>query len=196
MKFQEYITEARDPKLKYIEKQKSKIDTEIDKVTVSIAGNESGKWTKLAREYQRLKSAQEKLKAKQDLMNIKMTEDVINYFDAQDEVSTRILETCSMTLTVSKKTVKSTTVLDLQAVIDQLTEMVPELTEKVNELIKANTKVISSEVKPSLRVKVNEAFDFNSIKQFFKSLFVSVRQWAKGYDKKLNDVKKLMEKIK
>lgn len=201
--FKEYLEEARNPALTYTEK---KVKGEIDRLTVTLEGNQSGKFTKLIKEYSKLKNAIDTLEEKQKLLNAKIKMEVEELYNAEDEILTRVVETVSASLNLSKKTVVTTTKVDYQKIIDQITALVPELTEQVNELVKANTKVTTANKSPALRVDIKESeeteeetleegLDWKSVKSALKSLWSTVKSWAKGYDKKLKDVNKLIEKF-
>lgn len=194
MKFKEYLqlTEARDPKLDYADK---KVKGAIDRVTVALTGNQSGKFTKLSKEYAKLKKATETLAAKTSIINAKIKDEALALYDAQDEIYTRVVDTVSMTITISKKTEVISSKTDYDKIIAGLLELVPELTEQVNDLIKANTSVKVSERSPSLRVDVKEALDFSEVKAFAKKIYSGVKSWAKTFDKRFNKLQSLVDAL-
>ena len=94
------LTEARRSDLPYTEK-KSK--GAIDKVIVTLEGNESGKFTKLAKRFKELREATDELSKTTDELNRDIKEQAIEFFDAADEIHTRIVETVSMTILIGKR---------------------------------------------------------------------------------------------
>ncbi|MEM2159596.1 MAG: hypothetical protein QXN55_01425 [Candidatus Nitrosotenuis sp.] len=178
------LAEARDPELKYTEK---KVKDKIDRVIVTLEGNQSGKFTKLAKRYKILQRALAVLTEKQGELNTQIKDQALEFFNAEDEVLTRVVETVSLTITVSKKTAVTSTKIDYDAVIAQLTEMVPELKTKIDELIAANTEIKKTEKSPSLRTELKEGVAewIRQVKQITKNLFKSMKLWGKSYDKKL-----------
>jgi hypothetical protein len=178
------LAEARDPELKYTEK---KVKDKIDRVIVALEGNQSGKFTKLAKRYKILQRAFAVLTEKQSQLNAQIKDQALEFFNAEDEVLTRVVETISLTITISKKTVTTTTKVDYDAILAQLVEMVPELKDKVDELIAAHTEIKKTEKSPSLRTELKEGVVewVRQVKQIAKNIFKSMKLWGKSYDKKL-----------
>jgi hypothetical protein len=196
------LLEARRADLPYTEK-KSK--GAIDKVIVSLDGSQSTKFTKLAKKFKELKEATEELSAKTNALNAEIKDEALDLFDASDEVYTRIIETVSMTLNISKRqpdSIEKSEKINYEKIITDITALVPELTEKIAEIIKANTtveektKVAKS---PALRVDLKEASNFKEIiafaKRTFKSMLSAIKFWGKTYDKKLADIEKRFSQI-
>lgn len=198
------LTEARREDLVYTEKKSKGV---IDKVSTTLSGSDSGRFTKLATRYARMKKAKEKLDEMMSTLNADIKEQAVELFDAQDEVLTRIIETSSVILTIGKREsdaeVEKTTV-NYAAIIKQITELVPELTEKLEEIIAANTTV-EKEIKvaksPQLRIAVKESDQLdegvlNDVKQLisalrrkFKDVLRSMKLWGRSYDKSLAEIK-------
>ena len=194
MKLQElfHLAEARDPELKYVDKR---IKGKLEAVTVELSGNQSGKFTRISREYARLKKATEKLAEKRDALNVKIKEEVEGLYEAEDEIYTRVVETCSMTMTLSKKTISETSKTDYEAIIAKLTEMVPELTDQINDLVKEFTTVKPVEKSPALRVTVKEGLELGDLKKLAKAFFSKIKTWARSYDRKLKSIEKSIDKL-
>lgn len=178
--FLDFLNEARDETKKYTEK---KVKGEIDRVTLELKGNDSGKFTKLIKEYSKLKATISELEVRQKELNTKIKAETEELFDAEDVVYTRVIDTVSATMNLSKKTVVTSTKVDYQAVIDSISELVPELSEQIKLLIEANTKVSSTEKSPALRVDLKEGFF-----DWIKGLYNKIKSWGKSYDKKLDSI--------
>jgi uncharacterized spore protein YtfJ len=132
---------------------------------------------------------------KQTALNAKIKDEALDLFDAEDEIYTRVVETVSMVITISKKTVSKTTKTDYEKVLEELVKLVPELTEQVKDLIEANTTTKEVEKSPGLRVDVNEGLTLKGIKAFARKALAKVKTWGKSYDRKLDNIKKLVDTL-
>jgi hypothetical protein len=181
LKFSEFVLkEGRSEDLPYTEKS---VKGKLDKVIVELKGNQSGKFTKLAKRYQELKEATDELEKKQKEFNAEIKKEALDLFDAQDEVMTRVVETVSMTIQLSKKTEVTTSKVDIDAIIAGLSLLVPELTDQINVLVEANTKVSKSVRSPALKVALKEGI-LDNIKDWISGVFDSVMLWTKNFDRK------------
>jgi hypothetical protein len=195
-----YLAEARRQDLVYQEK---KVKDKLDKVTVALSGNESGQFTKLIKEYVEIEKQIETLGAKRGELNAEMKEKAEDLFDAEEIYVTRIIETASATIQLSKAAVakRGDDKVDYEKAFKALMELVPELKERGDELIKEFTvpgelgKPKSSaltikDVKED--VQLDEAAVKDLFKIFtdkFKALKKSFTSWARGYDSKLKRIK-------
>ena len=181
--------------LTYTEKLVKK---EIDRVIVELNGNESGVLTKLAARYDRLAKAIKVMGEKKDELNASIKEKVEDLFAAEDVVLTRVIETVSFTLTVSKRQKQDDKVaVNYKAIAEELAKLIPEdLQDKVEEITKAYTTITAQQDKsPALSVKgkVTEGFigDLKaSLIASIKRVVKSVTSWATKYDKKMIALKK------
>lgn len=195
------IQEARDPALKYTEKTKGKdAEKHVDRVIVELEGNQSGVMSRLTKRYFRLDRALKAMAKARDELNVKMKDTSEEFFDAEDVAYTRVVETCSFTVTLSKAIKAadkpSKISVDYQAIAAALEELVSqELTEKIEEIKKAYTQIIPPEDTPTkltVKSKLEEGLSdaWKAFKLKIKTFTKSVLQWAKGYDKKLAALKK------
>jgi len=190
------LTEERRKDLKYVEKEVKK---QIERVTLELHGAQSAPLTKLASRYDRLNKAIKTMGEQRDKLNEEIKGKVEDLFNAEDVVLTRVIETVSFTMTVSKKSkTADKEVIDFQKIAEELAILIPdELQAKVDEIVATYTTVVKGQDKsPALQVKpkVNESLlsDLGSkLANAVKSLVKSVASWAKGYDKKLAALKKL-----
>jgi hypothetical protein len=180
LKFSEFLKEGRSEDLSYTEKS---VKGKLDKVIVELKGNQSGKFTKLAKQYQALKTATEELEKKQNEFNAEIKKEALDLFDAGDEVMTRVVETVSMTIQLSKKTEVTTTKVDIEAIIAGLAELVPDLTEQIKMLVEANTKVSTSVRSPALKVALKEGI-LDDVKEWISGVYDTVLSWTKKFDRK------------
>ncbi len=205
------LTEARRGDLPYTEK-KSK--GAIDKVIVTLEGKQSEKFTKLAKRFKELRALTDELGEQSDALNKEVKEEALELFDATDEIYTRIVETCGLTISIGKRTpdyYADKTTVNYEQIIKDITALVPELSDKVKQIIEANTKV-EKELKvakaPQLRVELKEGnlegealeealntwkqvVDF--VKKTFGAVLRGIKSWGRDYDKRLAALKQLAE---
>jgi uncharacterized coiled-coil DUF342 family protein len=182
------LFEARQLGLTYTEKQ---VKGQVDRVIVELNAKHSEKFTKLGAKYKTLKEQLEDLDTKMKALNAEIKDQFTDYFDAEDEVLTRVIETVSLTLTLTKRSVTTKTEVDYKAVVDGLLEMVPELADKINDLINVHTavseRVTQSKLnEPKLKEGVSEIW--SKIKSFLKSFASKITSWGKGYDRRLKQL--------
>lgn len=194
--FEEAVEDRkRRADLNYIEK---KVKNELDRVIVELNGNESGALTRLASRYDRLDKAIKVMGQKKNELNAKIKGEVEELFAAEDIVLTRVIETVSFTLTVSKRSkTPDKTTIDFEGIANELAKLIPdELQEKVDEIVAAYTKVTQQADKsPALSVKgkVNESFisDLGAkLMSIVRNLVKKITSWATKYDRKLEALKK------
>lgn len=179
---------------------------EINKVIVKIEGKQSESFTKTAKAYKEVQAEVEKytkiLEEHKTVLRGKMEE----LFDPADDVLTRVVETCSLTLQLAKAVQPSRTeteVVDYKAafesLVKQINEMVPDLKAQIVMLSECAVKSsTSTEVKTTngkksaFTVKEGFAADFMSI---VKAVRLKVAKWLNKYDTKLNKVKAEMDKL-
>ena len=179
------LFEARQPDLTYTEKQ---VKGQVDRVIVELNAKRSEKFTKLGSRYKMIKEQLEELDDKMKALNAEIKDQFTDYFDAEDEVLTRVIETVSLTLTLTKRSVTTKSEIDYKAVVEGLLEMVPELSDKINDLINVHTAVSERVTQSKLnepKLKEGVADIWMKIKGFLKSFASKITSWAKGYDQRL-----------
>jgi uncharacterized protein YdcH (DUF465 family) len=182
--------------LTYVEK---KVKNELDRVIVELKGNESGTLTRLASRYDRLDKAIKVMGQKRNELNAEIKEKVEDLFAAEDIVLTRVIETVSFTMTVSKKSkVADKVAIDYEAIATELAKLIPDdLQSKVDEIVKAYTTITPQADKSpalSVKAKVTEGI-IGDLKASFVSLIKKIvkgiASWAPKFDKKLDKLKKM-----
>ena len=182
--------------LTYIEK---KVKNELDRVIVELKGNESGTLTRLASRYDRLDKAIKVMGQKRGELNAEIKEKVEDLFAAEDIVLTRVIETVSFTMTVSKKSkVADKVAIDYESIATELAKLIPDdLQSKVDEIVKAYTTITPQPDKSpalSVKAKVTEGIIGDlaaSVVSLIKRIVKSVASWAPKFDKKLDKLKKM-----
>lgn len=188
------LKEERNPNLTYSEK---KVKDELDRVIVSLEGKDSEVYTKLGKKYNELKLGIEAVQKLQEDLNVDIKKKMVELFNAEDEVLTRVVDTVQFTLTLSKKPVATETVkTDYEKVIAEILKLQPELKNQVDKLIEQFTTIKKNDPKPeTIRVAMKESAVgdfFNKMKNKLQSFLNSVKIWGTNYDKKLDRLKSML----
>ena len=159
--------------------------------------------TKLAKKYKELNDLTTQLTQMKEAFNLDAKQHILQYFNAEDEVLTRVVKTVSLTLTLSKKTVRRTETTNLEGFYQELLILLPELADKLKVLRDKYTKIENVETSPGLRVKlpgdveesINEATTgiWAKIEDFGNRLLKIFKVWGKQYDHKLETLKQKVE---
>jgi len=199
MLFSEAVEDRhRRTDLTYIEK---KVKDQLDRVIVELNGSESGSLSRLASRYVRLDQAIKVMGKKKDELNAKIKGEVEDLFAAEDIVLTRVIDTVSFTMTVSKKSKSPDKVqVDYESIAKELAKLIPEdLQSKVEEITDAYTKIIPQADKSpalSVKAKVTEGVvgdAINKITAIIGKLIKKVTAWATKFDVRLGALEKLVK---
>lgn len=189
------LSEARRANLNYSFKE---VKGKLDKITLKLEGNESGKFTKIAKRYKEIDTAVKALEVERNEINEDIKEKFSDYFDeATDTVVTRIIETVSLTMQLSKRTAPEMgkDKVDYEKALLILGDMLPELKEKIDEVKKLCTTAGTMSVpkSPALSVKINEGLS-DKIFTFMRRVMAVLNKfktWGKSFDRKLEKLKAL-----
>lgn len=201
----ETLTENRKAKLQYTEE---KVKGELDRVIVHLEGSDSAVATRLAKEYKTVYEQSKLLSAAEKELNGEAIEYALDYFDAADIALTRVLETASLTLTVSKQHTRNTEEFDLEGFQTEILKLLPQSAKAINRLISKFTSLKSVDVKPKLSVKIptplptkgkgkgkvgesiNEGLNdyLQQIQAFGAKLLAAYKDWGAKYDQKLHAI--------
>lgn len=157
------------------------------KVTASMSGYQSQKYTKLAKKVQEAKRLSDELAILKEEIKSDTREHVADLFAAEDATRTRVIETVSFTmkLNANPKPTESYKYAEIVKALEE--ELTPELLT-VLETLKKKFKTVTQK-EASLSVELKEGL-WDSIVSGFKKLYSAIMSWAKSYDKKLNELKK------
>lgn len=183
---------------------------ELDRVIVELSGNESGVLTRLASRYDRLAKAIKVMGEKKDELNADIKDRVEALFAAEDIVLTRVIETVSFTMTVSKKAKQDDKiVVDYKGIAEALAKLIPdELQAQVDAIAKAYTTISAQPDKsPGLQVKAKVTEDLlddiiayaqlsfpylkAAVSLMLRKLLKNVAVWVPKFDNKLNALRKM-----
>lgn len=183
------LFEARNPQLTYTEKQ---VKGQVDRVILELDKKESEKFTKLGNRYKELTGELDVLLKKREELNADIKGKFDEYFDAEDDVLTRVIDTISVTLTLTKKSSSTKTTVNFEKVLNELILMVPELSDKVEELVKVHSTIKTTDTEAKLRDPVIKEGVVDWVKRMtrkVKDFVMSVTTWAKKYDRRLEALK-------
>ena len=194
------LYEARKPNLNYSFKE---VKGKLDKITLKLEGNQSGVFTKIGKRYKEIDDAVKKLELERNNLNENIKDQFAEYFDeSTDTVVTRIIETVSLTMQLSKRTAPEMgkDKVDYEKALLILGDMLPELKEKIDEVKKLCTTAGTMSVpkSPALSVKINEGLVDKFAQKVFELTRKAIRlaqkfkMWANNYDTKINKLKHLI----
>ena len=190
------LKEARKSNLNYSFKE---VKGKLEKITVKLEGNESGVFTKIGNRYKEIDTAVKQLEVEREGLNTEIKEKFGDYFDeSTDAVVTRIIETVSITMQLSKRAAPEMgkDKVDYEKALLILGDMLPELKEKIEEVKKLCTTAGTMSVpkSPALSVKINEDLT-DKLFAFTKrvmNILNRFKMWGKAYDEKLEKLKALV----
>ncbi len=192
MKVSDLLNESRNPNWKYIEKRTKGA---LTKVTLELEGNDSGAMSRLMTRYKRLDRQWKMLEERRNEVNRQVKDVADQIFDAEDALSTRIIETVSYTVMLTKATPASekaaTSKTDYESAFAELARLVPELEDKAKEILAKYTELVPPKDTPSAlkyTAKLEEGFGdairgwVSKAKAFVKEML----SWGRSYDAKLD----------
>lgn len=202
-----FIIEARQADVAYVEK---KAKNAVVKVIAELKGHDASVLSQLARRFDRLKVAIEKMTETRDKLNSDIKGRVVDLFDAEDKVLTRVVDTAGFTMTLSAQATKGKdkVVVNWEEIAKELVKLVPdELQAKVDEIQAAYTKSSIMDIpSPGLRVdnkaakaaakavSVEEGI-IDSLKKLGLALKKRIDSWGKRYDKTMQGLQDRLDEM-
>jgi hypothetical protein len=188
------------PRQSNIEYKEKKVKGLLDRVTAVLSGTQSGVFTRIASRYKRIDKLISYLQTEREKLNERVKENIVELFDAEDEVLTRVVESVSLTATLSKRTpayTKEVETFDQEGFLTELYEMLPELEEQIRTLQQKYTILNSIDVdekSPALRVKFNESEDdtMDKISEYADLVSQSIMNNLQDFDRKFAALKNKM----
>ena len=176
----------------YIDIIREAIDFEYDtdKVIADLTSHDSMVYTKLAQKVKRIEELESEVKALKLEVKSDTRVHVADLFKAEDVVRTRVVNTMSFILTLSKDPKPTETVQYAKIVAELEKQLTPELIA-VLESLKHQFKTITQK-EPSLKITSRDQVKEDSsdaIKTYGEKLLSFVNGWASGYDDKLDALK-------
>lgn len=163
---------------------------DADKVIADLTSHDSMVYTKLAQKVKRIEELESEIKALKLEVKSDTRVHVADLFKAEDVVRTRVINTISYMLTLSKDPKPSETVQYAKVVAELEKQLTPELIA-VLESLKEQFKTITQK-EPSLKIvprdKIKEDEE-SPLKTYGGKLLDFIEGWADRYDKKLEALK-------
>jgi hypothetical protein len=169
---------------------------EVTKVVANLTAFMSGKYTRLAKNIQRMQEIAQETLALEAEIKQDGREAIADLFAAEDAAYTRVVETVSFTLQITKDP-KAATTVQYQKVLNELeSHLTPELLQ-VLEAIKAKFSKVNPPKPPALThapreesiSSVSEAPLSAPLTAFFQKFFRRIQLWGQNYDAKLGKLK-------
>lgn len=171
---------------------------EFSKITATVSGSTSAKFTKLASKFKEIDIMAKELKELRDATNDKTKRYVEDLFDAEDAILTRYVNTVSLSITMSKAVAEkkvSVTKIDIDGFVNDLLVLVgEELAPEVQSILAKHTKVTQKTqvADPGkLKIKTEEASGngiWEKVKRFSQRVKNQTMQFLGMYDQKLNAI--------
>ena len=177
-KFRKLINlfESRSPDFDYDETEKQ--------VIVSLRSYNSQVYTKLAQNVERISTLEAEIKQLKEEVKQTTREDVADLFDAEDAAKTRIVNTVSLILQISKDP-EPTVAPKYKDILEELTKsLTPELISVLEHLKK--TMVTVTQKQPAL--KISKPIDESRFSDLFAHVKNAVLSWGNRYDQKLEQL--------
>jgi hypothetical protein len=187
---------AAAPKRQRVERDDIRFeDVTPDKVVAYLAAHASGRYTKLAQQWQELATLTAELKDKQETFKSDFRELVADLFAADDCIKTRVVETASFTIEMTKDPKASTTYKYAKVVEELEKKLNPELKAVMSALLQKYQGSTQKAPAVSMTAKV-ESFTplregpMDVMKSFYAKFKDVIFGWAKKYDQQLENLKR------
>ena len=152
-----------------------------DKVIANLTSHDSAAFTRLANQIKKMQVLEDDIKKIKEDIKTATKQDIQSLFDAEDAIKTRVVETVSFSLVLSKDPKPSETV-KYKEVLEELSKnLTPDLIAKLEELKKKYVTVTQKSASLTLKESI-----FDTLKTFFKSIV----SWGNSFDSKLAKLKK------
>ncbi len=193
----EYTGPIDSPNVSYSHEEKK---GEITKVIANLESYESGRYTKLGRNLNRIKWLSEKIDQLKEEVKADTKGAIADLFHADDACRTRVVETVSFTFEMTKDP-KPTNTVQYAKVLEALEEhLTPELLAVMEGLKAQFSNTVQKS--PGLKAKdkryesIEEAIQLeegflDKLKDIAKRFYAKITSWASSYDSKLAKLKKL-----
>ena len=152
-----------------------------DKVIANLTSHDSAAFTRLANQIKKMQVLEDDIKKIKEDIKAATKQDIQSLFDAEDAIKTRVVETVSFSLVLSKDPKPSETV-KYKEVLEELSKnLTPDLIAKLEELKKKYLTITQKSASLTLKESI-----LDTLKTFFKSIV----SWGNSFDSKLEELKK------
>ena len=162
---------------------------EKTKVIAELRSHKSAVYTKLADRLESIERMEEQIKEYKLEMKAMTREHVADLFDAEDAVKTRVVDTVSFIITLSKTPAPTTSYQYAKVMAELANHLTPELLIVLNDL-KEKFKS-ESQREPSISVSRKEVKEGvgDKLQHYFAKFKHFILRWAHGYDRRLQALK-------
>lgn len=156
MKSSEFIYEARveddDDIVGYEEVPVKKTDpnSDIDSIIVTLKGQRSAYFTRLARRFDRANRIKKLLANEEKKLKAQTQGAIDDLFEAGEEVYTRVVETASLVFKIAKSGEKTVDKLDEKGYLAELEKLSGLAVKELQELKEKHTKAVTTKVVPKV----------------------------------------------
>ena len=119
----------------------------------TIAHSSDGNITRLARKYNELNTQLKHTKDERLEVLDKLRDVSLSYFQTEEENTTRVLKTNSVSIIVNKRTIRKVVKTDMESVFETIGEKWGITRSELDDVIDHYTTMSEVEVKPSLQVE-------------------------------------------
>ncbi len=170
-------------------------DVSDSKVVATLKSYKSATYTRLAKNVEemiRLKAEAEKY---EKMVKDDAREAMADLFSAEDAARTRMVDTVSFIMQITKDPKAATTVKYAEVIKELADHLTPELNKVMEAIVAKHSKTnapkppaYSYEMKPKESVDLSEGA-WDGIKAFFAKFLAKVQAWGTKYDQKLDALK-------
>lgn len=175
------LNEVRNPNYSY--------EDLVGKTIVSLESHDSAIYTSIAKKVERISILETEIKALKEEVKEQARENIAGIFNSSDAINTRVIETVSFILTLSKDP-SPTYSPKYKEILDTLSQqLTPELII-VLEKLKSEMITVTQKT-PSLKIVAKEDADENLVTKISNLFWSAINRWTQTYDRKLDYLKKL-----
>ena len=177
---------------------------DTDKVIAILKNHNSAEYTKLAGKLERIKKLEQEITAEENEVKELIKNNVAGLFGANDVTKSRIIDTVSFIIELSKNP-NATVTYKYAKVLEELEKNLTTELIKVLEAIKEKFKTTTQKT-PSLKISRKDAINqsmlakhpidentFEKFKDYYEKFENMISKWAEGYDRKLNYLKRTVD---
>lgn len=161
-----------------------------DKVIARLSSYNSKSYTHLAKRIEQIKVMEAEMKKYKDEVKSMVRENIADLFNAEDAVKTRVVDTVSFIMSITKDPAPTESYKYAQIINDLSEQLTPELLKVLNDL-KTKYKTITQK-EAALKVQPKESISESlneSLASYFKQFFAFITRWCSSYDAKLSALK-------
>jgi hypothetical protein len=169
-----------------------KYEDEKTKVIAILSSFNSAKYTKLAQNVARVTMLTEEIDKLKEEIKQSTRDDIAELFDASDAAKTRVVDTVSFILTLSKDPAESKPVEYAKVLEELTTHLTPEL---ITVLASIKEKFTGKPRKSTPKLSVDAKLDLKeslTMRHLYHKFLNLIKEWGRNYDYKLELLKNMV----